>query len=54
MMLIIEISVHTSLTTGNLPTLPQCGSEGVVLCGLRSHGVKMLMIMNDEVYVWEM
>jgi len=29
-----------SLISGNLPTLPQCGEEGVVLYGLRSLDVK--------------
>jgi len=29
-----------SLATGNSPTLPQCGREGVVLYGLRSRDVK--------------
>jgi len=31
-----------SLTTGNHPTLPQCGYEGVIVYGLRSHDVKRL------------
>jgi len=29
-----------SLTTGNHPTLPQCGIESVILYGLRSRDVK--------------
>jgi len=29
-----------SLTTGNRPTLPQCGDEGVIFFGLRSRDVK--------------
>jgi len=29
-----------SLTTGNRPTLPQCGNEDVILYGLRSRDVK--------------
>jgi len=29
-----------SFTTGNRPTLPQCGNEGGIFCGLRSRDVK--------------
>jgi len=29
-----------SLTTGNRPTLPQCGNEGVILYGLSPRDVK--------------
>jgi len=29
-----------SLTTGNSPILSQCGTDNVVLYGLRSHDVK--------------
>jgi len=29
-----------SLTTGNRPTLLQCGKAGVVKCGLRSRDIK--------------
>jgi len=39
------------LTTGNRPTLPQCGKEGVVLNGLRSLDFKRLMMMDELVMV---
>jgi len=45
MILVIEDDTHNrdkwrSLTTGNRPTLPKCGNEGVILYELRSCEVK--------------
>jgi len=41
-----------SLTTGNGPTLPQCGNESVVHYGLRSLDVKVSSSSRMSRYLW--
>jgi len=38
-----------SLTTGNRPTLPQCGNEGVIFYGLHSRDVQRVMLNVSSV-----
>jgi len=39
------------LTSGSRPTLPQCGNEGVIILGLRSHDVKVNDDENDYIII---
>jgi len=44
----IHYNINNQMTTGNHPTLPQCGRDGVVLYGLHSRDVKLNDYDEDD------